>query len=105
VAEYIVAYAGGFEERFRIFYGWNVSDWRLKEGASETFARYLGDARWLFTGKTIAAKEKNFPEDAGVYQYEWVNPHPGKEIKTVSFQSARRHAKYFLLSMTLRDVK
>ncbi len=105
VAEYIVAYAGGFEERFRIFYGWNVSDWRLKEGASETFARYPGDARWLFTGKTIAAKEKNFPEDAGVYQYEWVNPHPGKEIKTVSFQSARQHAKYFLLSMTLRDVK
>lgn len=105
IAEYIVSYEDATEERFRIFYGWNVSDWRLKEGASEIFSRYLGDARWLFTGKTAAAKKKSFPEDAGLYQYEWVNPYPEKGIKSISLQAIRSPAKYFLLSMTLRDVK
>jgi len=115
-----VTYADGTSARFSVNYGWNVLNWRsdpVSYGGKRlynnryatfpgVFGKYLPDARSFWEGHTGEALKKKYPSDITIYQYEWPNPSPEKEIDSVEIRGqGAPHVSYALLAVTGRTVK
>ena len=61
-------------------------------------ARYLPDSRWMCTGKTAVGRAKNWPDNIFLYQYEWQNPIPEKNIIEIKLRRTTALADYALLA-------
>lgn len=111
IVKYTVKYKDGTTSNFTINLGWNISLWKINPmSPNEIFSKYVVDSRSVWEGHTKQAKEKNLPEDIAIYQYEWVNPYPEKEIEYItleklSVEPACDFVSYALLSISARGIK
>lgn len=106
IAEYTVNYDDGTQSRFKILYGWNISEWRIDPlKLSDIFAKYIADSRSLWEGKTPHAVNSHLPNDIALYQYEWVNPYPNKKIDNIMLKKTEPYMAYALLAASFRGVK
>lgn len=95
VATWRIAYSDGSETTFAVRYGWNVGDVNpLVNGSGRTpYGRYIGDARYAWSdadGRTV-------------YAHEWVNPHPEKEIASLTLLAKPTMIRYELWALTARS--
>ena len=95
IANLIVRYADGTSERCPVCYGWNVGELESGTGERAYLSRYLADSRFVWQGRGGKV----------AYQYEWVNPHPDREIDSLELASGGFSVDYVLMALTLRDVK
>ncbi len=88
VGAYELLYTDGSTARVGIEYGWQVAEWNRRFAAplahiSHRHGGYIGTypsvAAWQ--GKTSTG------EDVTLYGFEWANPNPDKEIKTLKIQA------------------
>ncbi|MCM8804645.1 MAG: family 20 glycosylhydrolase [Candidatus Omnitrophica bacterium] len=87
IVKYTIKYKDGTSTDFTINFGWNISLWKINSTYKNSiFSKYVVDSRSIWEGYTKDAKEKNLPPDIAIYQYEWVNPYPEKEIETISLE-------------------
>lgn len=106
IIKYIIKYVDGKEEFFEVLSGWNINNWKINPlDRNEIFSKYVIDARSIFEGHTKFAKNKNLLPDIVLYQYEWANPFPEKEIEYIQIESLGTPAGYALLSISARGVK
>ena len=114
-----VHYADATNTRFSVNYGWNVLHWRhdpvsyrdkrLYNNRYATFpgvfGKHLPNARSFWEGHTSEALEKKYPFDISIYQYEWPNPAPEKEIVSIEIQGQGvPEISYALLALTGRTI-
>jgi hypothetical protein len=93
IGTYVVHYTDGAEERIPIIYGADVRDW-WRSSDSEGPSR--GEIAWA--GKNAAAG----PDDEiRLFSTMWKNPHPGKRIASLDFESKDTPAAPFLVALTL----
>lgn len=94
VATWRVAYADGSETSFAVRYGWSVGDVDpCVNGSGHTpYGRYVGDARYAWADA----------EGRTVYAHEWVNPHPGKAIASLTLLAKPTRVRYALWALTAR---
>ena len=105
VAEYMVKYADETYEKITVRYGWHATDYRSGPTIGRVFARYPAGCRAVLTGRLPAGYD-DVASDTGIAtMYEWVNPHPEKEIKSLLLLRKNRLARYAALAITARDVK
>jgi len=90
--DWTVKYEDGTEATFEVRYGWNVGESAPSNKRQQVFERFLGDARYAWSDE----------EGATVYQHEWVNPHPGKKIVSISLGRKSKYLEYVLLALTVR---
>jgi hypothetical protein len=106
IVECRVLYKDKTQTVFYIRYGWNISEWRINPmSMRDIFSKYLADSRCIWEGKTPFATKKQLPDDIALYQYEWVNPLPGKEIKSIALEALEPAVSYGLLAVSARNVK
>ena len=88
LGRYELVYADGSTAAVDIEYGWQLAEWNRRFAAPLAHIRhrhrgyvgtYPADAAW--TGKTPAG------QDVTLYGFEWANPNPDKEIKTLRIQA------------------
>ena len=75
-------------------YGWNVNEVRPMKGErGAVFGRFLPDSRYALVA------------DGGeiLNLYEWVNPHPEKEIVSLTLDRKSKYLEYVLLALTARE--
>jgi hypothetical protein len=93
IGAYIVRYDDGSEERIPILYGRDVRDW-WRSGDQALPSR----ARLAWAGKNAAAG----PDDEiRVFASEWRNPHPGRTVVALDFETRDTACAPFLIAMTL----
>lgn len=93
VARIRVTYADGSEETVEMKYGWNVNEIRPMKGErGAVFGRFLPDSRYALVagGGEI------------LNLYEWVNPHPEKEIAGLTLTTGGTDVRYLLVSLSAR---
>ena len=95
VAEYSIEYMDGSREKTTARFGMNILD------IIPTIARcrFMSDARYVWMGKTADGKE------ASLYLYEWINPHPEKEVKKIVLQSTGTDALPVVCAISARGVR
>ena len=91
VATWRVAYADGGVETFTVRYGWNVGS-RETSARGDNYERYLGDARYAWSDA----------DGVTVYAHEWVNPHPEREIASLTLAAKPTAVDYELWALTAR---
>ena len=91
VATWRVAYADGGVETFTVRYGWNVGS-RETSARGDNYERYLGDARYAWADA----------DGVTVYAHEWVNPHPEREIASLTLAAKPTAVDYELWALTAR---
>ena len=88
MAQFLIRYDDGEAAVADVVYGWHVAEWRRRHGAplahfahrhSGYVATYPADPFWQ--GKTPAG------EDVTLYGLEWINPHPGRAIRSVALEA------------------
>ncbi len=106
IVKYTVSYTDGSKSIFTINYGWNISEWRIDPlSKKEVFSKYLANARFVWEGQTPYAAQNNIGSDIAIYQYEWVNPFPGKTIQSISITALEPYVSYALLAISAREIK
>ena len=113
-AAYEVEYADGTREMIEIRFGWNSLEWLSPSTTFDTFQRYPTDSRAIWTGKLSPAalqkarrikwKQLFAPDTAVANLWEWVNPHPEKEIVALVLKRKFTDVRYALIALTARDV-
>jgi len=93
VVTWTVAYADGTQATFDVRFGWNVGAWNDGLARCARFERFVTDARFAWTA----------PNGDTAYLHEWVNPHPEKEIVSVTLGTAHPRLVYTLLALTARQ--
>ena len=102
-AVYVVSYEDNTTAEFTANYGWNVGQWQIDPTLQrDIFGLYIADSRYLWSGKTERANRLNQSNDIAIYQYEWVNPYPGKNIKSLRLKAPDPLISYALLAVTGR---
>lgn len=94
-AEYIINYADGSKQIVKARFGANILD----VNPPVARCRFMPDIRYIWSGKTDDGK------DAYLYQYEWGNPNPKKEVVSIGLKSAGTDAVPMLFALTARGVK
>jgi glycosyl hydrolase family 20/cellulose/xylan binding protein with CBM9 domain len=107
IAYYLIKYNDGSVEKVTMNYGFNVGALR-----PPLHSRYTYDIRHVHRA---APKDQNWPEvkdcrdcspgAPATYQYEWVNPHPGKKIASMDFISMNSEVIPALIALTVRETK
>ena len=89
-----VAYADRSETSFAVRYGWSVGDVnpRVNGSGRTPYGRYIGDARYAWADA----------EGRTVYAHEWVNPHPGKAIASLTLLTRPTRVRYALWALIAR---
>lgn len=87
VGHYVISYADGTEETAELRYEANISDWNSRRGPAQAVD--------LWQGKTSAGALATL----GVW--EWENPHPDREVTSVSMVSAEAELQPILLGVTV----
>ena len=88
-----VKYADGTTAAFDVRYGWNVGESEPGSGHQKVFERFVTDARYAWSDA----------DGATVWQHEWVNPHPEKEIVSLTLDRKSKYLEYVLLALTARE--
>ncbi len=107
IAYYIIKYADGSSEKVTMNYGFNVGALR-----PPLHSRYTYDIRYVLRA---APESQDWPEvqecrdcspgAPAAYQYEWVNPHPEKEITSIDFISMNTEVIPALIALTVREAE
>ena len=94
VATWRVAYDDGSCHDLVVRYGWNVGDVNPRANGSSrcSYGRCIGDARYAWPDS----------RDRTVYAHEWVNPHPEKEIVSLTLAAQPTVIRYELWALTAR---
>jgi hypothetical protein len=87
VARYVISYADGSQETAELRYEAHISDWNSRRGPAQAID--------LWQGRTDAGALATL----GVW--EWQNPHPDREVTSVSMVSAESEVQPILLGVTL----
>ncbi len=107
IAYYTINYADGSTEKVTMNYGFNVGALR-----PPLHSRYTYDIRHVHRA---TAENQYWPEvkdcrdcspgAPAVYQWEWVNPYPKKEIVSIDFISMNTEVVPALVAITVRKIK
>ncbi len=89
---YRVLYAGGGEELVEIRYGENIAAWELQYGEDIAATCYWAEPAW--------EGHDHEGRPATLYRFEWLNPHPEREIVAVQLRSAGGDGEIALLALT-----
>ena len=104
IVRFQVRYEDGTVDFIPIRFGWNIAEWKIAPHRRGLLAKYPGDARSIWEGRTSAAEKLGYTEnDIAIYQYEWVNPFPGKKIMELIMEPLSSSAEYALLALTARE--
>jgi hypothetical protein len=107
IAYFQVKYADGTLEKITMNYGYNVGPLR-----PPLHSRFTYDIRYVY--RAVAPGEcfseardcrDCSPGSPAAYQYEWVNPYPEKEIKSIDFVSLKTEVIPALIAITAREAK
>ena len=93
VATWKVRYADGTEATLEARYGHNVGAWNRGCGKCAIFERYLPDCRFAWSAENGDT----------AYLHEWVNPHPEKEIVSLTLEKSDSPVAYTLVALTARQ--
>jgi RNA polymerase sigma factor (sigma-70 family) len=93
IGAYIIRYADRTEERIPIIYGADVRDWWRSSDPAEPSR---GKLAWA--GKNEAAGED---DEIRLFASEWKNPHPGKRVVEIDFETKDTACAPFLVALTL----
>jgi hypothetical protein len=95
IGRYKVHYADGFSEDVPIVYGEDVSVWTTWRGGPGKASH----ANLAWKGKN---QRTELNPEAYVYLYDtvWTNPHPGRVIDSIDFESAVTDCSPFLVAVT-----
>jgi hypothetical protein len=79
----------------------NCGNWQPFKGrvSSRLDNKYLIDTRYVWEGPKVNGQE------TCLYQYEWVNPRPDAQIKSIDFSSMSTDATPYLFALTVRKTK
>ncbi len=89
---YEVLYADGSQEAVEIRFGENIANAHLRFGEDVTACCYWAEPAW--EGRDEGGRPIT------LYRYEWINPHPGKEISSVRLRLAGAEGEIHLLALT-----
>lgn len=105
IAEYEVEYEDGSRGKIEIRFGWNTAEYYSNPTLFDIFARYPADCRAVMTGAVDKPEDAGprAPDTAVATMYEWVNPYPGKEIKSLSLVRRDALARYAVMSISARN--
>ncbi len=104
VVKYTVKYIDGTTEEFSINYMWNIGKWLINPNLrKDVFSKYVADSRYIWEGKTAYAQSQNIDNDIAIYQYEWVNPFPEKDLSEVKIDLLDNYLAYALLAVSCRE--
>jgi len=84
--------ADGSEERAEINYGENIANWHFRFGDDNASCCYWAEPAWEGcdeTGRPVV-----------LYRFEWVNPHPEREITGIELRSAGGQGEIRLAGVT-----
>ena len=95
IARYKLQYADGSVEQLAVTYGVHVADWWLNPENSNVPSK----ARVVWTGLNDAAK--SWGESLRLFLTTYDNPHPDREILSVTFESAMKRSSPFMLAITV----
>jgi hypothetical protein len=94
IGAYVVHYANGTEARVPIVYGKDVRDWW--DWDDQPTPR----AKLAWKGSNAAAKQSE--RSIRLYAVTWKNPHPGRTVTAIDFESnGKTAAAPFLVALTL----
>ena len=106
LSSYLVRYSDNTTEKAIMHFGYNVGNLR-----PPIHSRYPYDVRHVYREKQNQmewpeAKDGRdiTPGAPALYQYEWINPHPGKSISEINFISMGTEVMPALVGLTIRDV-
>ena len=89
-----VEYADGTTADFDVRYGWNVGEIAQGLRKNDVFEHYITDARYAWSDISGAT----------VYQHEWVNPHPEKDVVSLTLTRKSKYLEYVLCALSMRVV-
>lgn len=97
IATVTVGYADGTSADIPMNYGWNVCDIASRGDGNRVMSRYLADCRFVLANAT---------DDQVLYLYEWANPHPEKEISSLTLRASGDFPiTYRLLAVSARTTE
>ena len=94
-AVWTAKYADGTKADFAVLYGWNVGESEPSLERQQVFERFVTDARYAWSDAAGAT----------VYQHEWVNPHPEKEIVSLTLMRKSKYLEYVLCALSARGTR
>jgi hypothetical protein len=107
IAYYKINYSDGSNSEVTMKYGYNVGPLR-----PPLHSRFNYDTRFVLIA---TSPDQSWPEvidcrDCSpgapvTYQYEWINPHPDKEIVSIDFVSLKTEVIPALIALTVREAK
>ncbi len=88
LGRYELEYADGSTAAVDIKYGWQLAEWNRRFAAPLAHIRHRHRG-YVGTYPSVAAWQGKTPsgEDVTLYGFEWANPHPEKEIKTLRIKA------------------
>jgi hypothetical protein len=93
IGAYVVRYADRTEERIPIIYGQDVRDWwRSSDSANPSRSKLA------WAGQNEAAGKV---DEIRLFASRWENPHPGKRVMAIDFESKNTACAPFLVALTL----
>ena len=92
IADYVVHYTDGTEERIRLINGVNIQEWVVS-----------GDTKLTSEQVSLAWSGTNARNNrVGLFKKSWTNPHPELEIESIDFLSTGTNAAPFLVALTAK---
>jgi len=86
VLEYVMTYEDGTEEVFPVVYGYHLREWNSYHGYKKSVVNHIHGGRQAWRGRS------SLGNDATLFLTEWVNPHPGKVVQSLSVRTPRERA-------------
>jgi len=106
IARYLVQYADDTIDTVDVAFGYHVAEWNRRHGAplGHRFHRHAGYVATypvdpLWQGKTPLG------EDVTLYGLEWTNPHPEKQVRSVSIVAVDSGTNASLLVAGITAIK
>jgi len=90
IAEITVAYSDGTEEKINLEYGYNIYDINARYGKplEGGYYRHQGFSGTYTIDASFEGKTEG-GDDISLRSYEWVNPSPSKEIKSITLKAEK----------------
>ncbi|MDY7011415.1 MAG: family 20 glycosylhydrolase, partial [Planctomycetota bacterium] len=105
VSAYELLYSDGSTAEVGIEYGWQVAEWNRRFAAPLAHIRHR-HAGYIGTYPAVAAWQgkTSCGEDVTLYAFEWANPHPDKEIKTLRIKADDAAGETALITAAVTSV-
>ena len=96
VAAYILRYADGTSERIPVVYGRETDTWWTEPTHGDPTAAHI-----VWTGQNRVASW--FARTIRLFAMNWDNPHPGRPVAAIDFESVRSFCDPFLVAISLES--